>query len=290
MGEAQNGGAIYVVATPIGNLDDISVRALETLKKVDVIAAEDTRNTRVLLNHFGIRDKELVAYHDHNEDGAAVKLLDRVERDGILVAIVSDAGTPCIADPGYRIVSRAKARHIKVHPIPGASSLTTLISASGLPSDRFTFVGFLPSKESQIRKEIQTWDQSMGSVVFFESTRRIVQSLDIIFEFFPQAVVSVGRELTKMFEEVETLPIQESISWLKSHATLKGEAAVMVYLGSEELGPEVQEMMEESIAEKAKKGFDSGKSLKDLLKELSNDGLSRSDLYQLLLKIKSENS
>ncbi len=145
---------VFVVATPIGNLDDMTPRAIATLKNVAIIAAEDTRNTRKLLTHFGILGKELVSYHDHGEEERAASLLDRIESDNLALAIVSDAGTPCVADPGYRLVKMAKERGIKVHPIPGASAVTSLISASGLPSNRFTFVGFLPTKSTSLREAL----------------------------------------------------------------------------------------------------------------------------------------
>ena len=148
---------IFIVATPIGNLDDLTPRALATLRNVDIIAAEDTRNTRKLLTHFNIQGKELVSYHDHVEDTRSEQLVERLLRDGLSLALVSDAGTPCVADPGYRLVRHAKQNGIKVHPVPGASALTSLVSASGLPSDRVLFVGFLPVKESDIRREIQSW-------------------------------------------------------------------------------------------------------------------------------------
>jgi 16S rRNA (cytidine1402-2'-O)-methyltransferase len=280
--------AIFVVATPIGNLDDFSPRAIATLRHVDIIAAEDTRTTRKLLSHFGITGKELISYHDHVEASRSTQLVEMLKERGSTMALVSDAGTPCVADPGFRLIRLAKERGIKVHPIPGPSALTTLISASGLPSDRVIFIGFLPTKESDLRREIQSWRVARASIVFFEPTRRLHVSLALIGEIHPNAEVSIGRELTKLYEEIETMPVSEAKDWVTSHKVLKGEAAVMVYLG---------EAVEEAIDEQsavghirlhARRGFAEGKTLKDLLKELGGLGVQRSELYQILLDVRDE--
>ena len=281
--------ALYVVATPIGNLDDMTPRAIATLKNVDIIAAEDTRNTRKLLSHFNISGAELISYHDHVEDERSEKLIGRMIRDGVSIALVSDAGTPCVADPGYRLVRLAKEHGIKVHPVPGASALTSLISASGLPSDRVLFVGFLPTKASDLRREVQSWSKTNAAIVYFEPTRRLEDSLSVIAEIYPNAEVAIGRELTKLYEEIETKPISEAISWLHGHSVLKGEAVVMVHMGSTEEGSEEQnDLLINQAKAAAVKGFSSGKTLKDLLKELGGLGLSRTELYQLLLAVKDE--
>ena len=281
---------LFIVATPIGNLDDMTPRAIATLKNVDVIAAEDTRNTRKLLTHFNISGAELISYHDHVEESRSEKLINRMIRDGISVALVSDAGTPCVADPGYRLVRLAKENGIKVHPVPGASALTSLVSASGLPSDRVLFVGFLPTKASELRKEIQSWGKCNAAVVYFEPTRRLETSLAVIAEIYPSAEVSIGRELTKLYEEIETKPVSEALGWIQSHSVLKGEAVVMVSLGIDQsIGEEEQAASQISQAKEAAiRGFSSGKTLKDLVKELGGIGLSRSELYQLLLAVKEE--
>lgn len=282
---------VYVVATPIGNLDDITQRALNTLKNVDLIAAEDTRNTWKLLNHFGITGKEMVSYHDHGEEKRAETLLDRIQREGLSLAIVSDAGTPCVADPGYRLVHMAKQRGVMVHPVPGPSAVTTLVSASGLPSDRFTFVGFLPSKVAERKREMESWKSLRGSIVFFEATRRLATTLTELVDIHPTCVVSVGRELTKLYEEIVTLPVGEALIWVESHASLKGEAVVMIGFDAKELEDfesAIVENAEHAIRLRAKAEFSRGKSLKDLLKEFAGCGLSRTDLYQLLLEVKSE--
>ncbi len=280
---------VFIVATPIGNLDDMTPRAITTLKNVDIIAAEDTRNTRKLLTHFGVPGKELISYHDHGEVERASGLIDRIERDGLSLAVVSDAGTPCVADPGYRLVRLAKERGIKVHPVPGPSAVTTLVSASGLPSHRFTFVGFLPTKTKELRAEITSWAAAGGAIVYFEPTRRLEDSLLVINEIYPRAQVSIGRELTKLYEEIVTMPVAEALSWVQGHGILKGEAVVMVdpCVAVEETEEEQQDLMT-MVRQAAVKGFKQGKTLKDLLRDLSGSGLGRTELYQLLLEIKSE--
>jgi 16S rRNA (cytidine1402-2'-O)-methyltransferase len=280
--------ALYVVATPIGNLDDITPRAIATLKNVDIIAAEDTRNTRKLLSHFNISGAELISYHDHVEDERSEKLIARMIRDGVSIALVSDAGTPCVADPGYRLVRLAKEHGIKVHPVPGASALTSLVSASGLPSDRVLFIGFLPTKESDLRREVQSWIKTNAAVVYFEPTRRLEASLSVIAEIYPNAEVAIGRELTKLYEEIETKPVAEAINWLQGHSVLKGEAVVMVNVGRavSEDSEESNEQLFNQARVAAVRGFTAGKTLKDLLKELGGLGISRSELYQLLLSVK----
>ena len=279
---------IFIVATPIGNLEDLTPRALATLRSVDIIAAEDTRNTRKLLTHFNITGKELVSYHDHSEEFRSQQLVDRLLRDGLSLALVSDAGTPCVADPGYRLVRLAKQHQIKVHPIPGASAVTSLVSASGLPSDRFLFVGFLPVKESDLRREIQSWIVMRASIIYFEPTRRLESSLSLIAEIHPRAEVSVGRELTKLFEEIETRPVAKMLEWARNHATLKGEAVVMVHIGENVSTSDVSDTASAMlhVETSARAGFAAGKSLKDLLKELGGLGLMRTELYQKLLEIK----
>jgi 16S rRNA (cytidine1402-2'-O)-methyltransferase len=184
----------------------------------------------------------------------------------------------------------AKENGIKVHPVPGASALTSLVSASGLPSDRVLFVGFLPVKESDMRREIQSWAVTRASVVYFEPTRRLETSLGLIAEIYPEAEVSVGRELTKLYEEIETLPVAQMLDWVRGHSVLKGEAVVMVRPGvSGSAGAVGEDIPAQEVARAAAiKGFKAGKTLKDLLKELGGLGLSRGELYQLLLEIKAQ--
>lgn len=198
-GVQQERGVLYVVATPIGNLEDITHRALKVLTNVDLIAAEDTRETRKLLAHFGISTR-LFAYHDHNETVAAARLIEALE-EGRDLALVSDAGTPLISDPGYTLVRTARERGIRVVPIPGASAALCALSAAALPSDRFLFLGFPPRTPSQRRSWIESAAAEPGTLVLYESGKRAAQTLaDLSHVLGDERRVVVGRELTKRFE------------------------------------------------------------------------------------------
>lgn len=193
-------GRLFVVATPIGNLEDISVRALRVLSSVHVIAAEDTRHSKKLLDHFNIRTP-LTSYHDHNESQKADRLLD-VLRDGHDVALITDAGTPCIADPGYRIVHAAREAAIPIESVPGPSAVVAALSVSGLPTDRFAFHGFFPRKKKEAVAAIAHAKAFPGTHVFYESPNRLCGTLEVIESIAADAQVSVARELTKLHEEV----------------------------------------------------------------------------------------
>ncbi|MCX6130559.1 MAG: 16S rRNA (cytidine(1402)-2'-O)-methyltransferase [Proteobacteria bacterium] len=279
--------AIFVVATPIGNLDDMSLRAARILKNVDIIAAEDTRRARQLLQHIG-RDKvELISYYDQVEQAKASQIVERLLRDGLTLALISDAGTPCISDPGYRLIREARLHGLAVHPIPGPSALTALVSASGLPSDRLLFIGFLPSKRAALVREISSWQTMRASIVFYEAPRRLLQTLKVIEEYYPHAELVIGRELTKLHEEIISTDVKGGQLWCTDHEFLKGEATVMISLGKDAETPE--KTLAEAIGQittEAIVGFQTGSSLKDLLLKFKDRGLSRSDLYQLLLEAK----
>jgi len=196
-----NPGTLHVVATPIGNLGDLSPRALETLGKVDAICAEDTRHTRHLLSHFGL-ERPLVALHEHNEDSQADRLVERLLA-GESLALVSDAGTPLVSDPGYRLVRAARKAGLRVSPVPGPSALITALSVAGLASDRFAFEGFLPARAGARRERLQALAAEPRTLVFYESSHRILDSLDAMAAAFgPDRPAVVGRELTKLFETV----------------------------------------------------------------------------------------
>ena len=194
-------GLLYVVATPIGNLDDISRRACQVLSDVDLIACEDTRHSRVLLSHLGI-DNRLVAYHDHNEAEAVPRLL-RLLVEGQSIALISDAGTPLISDPGFRLVSAARARGLRVVPIPGPSALITALSVSGLPSDRFLFLGFPPRGGDERRRWLAELAREPGTLICYESGRRAVATLgDLAEALGAERRAVIARELTKRFETI----------------------------------------------------------------------------------------
>jgi 16S rRNA (cytidine1402-2'-O)-methyltransferase len=194
-------GTLYVVATPIGNLGDLSPRALETLRGVAAICAEDTRHTRQLLSHYGV-EQSLVALHEHNEAGVAERIVARLQA-GDSLALVSDAGTPLVSDPGFRLVAEARAAGIKVSPIPGPSALIAALSVAGLPSDRFAFEGFLPAKAGARRERLAQLAGETRTLLFYESSHRIEETLgDAVVAFGADRPAAIARELTKLFETV----------------------------------------------------------------------------------------
>ncbi|MCK4577304.1 MAG: 16S rRNA (cytidine(1402)-2'-O)-methyltransferase [Candidatus Marinimicrobia bacterium] len=217
-------GTLYVVATPIGNLKDITQRALEVLAAVDLIAAEDTRVTGKLLSHYGI-SKPQVSYHEHNEVRQAEALAEQLSA-GKDIALVSDAGTPTISDPGYRLISLAARQGIEIVPIPGASSLLAALAVSGLPTDRFLFEGFLPRKKGRVSrlKELAQFD---GTVIIFESAQRVKRTLQDMNEYFGPRKMALCREITKKYETIMRGTITEVLTDLES-ATVKGEIVLVV--------------------------------------------------------------
>ena len=194
-------GTLHVVATPIGNLGDLSSRALDTLRSVDAICAEDTRHTRQLLSHFGL-ERPLVALHEHNEDAQAAQLVARMQA-GESFALVSDAGTPLVSDPGFRLVRTARAAGLRVSPVPGACAAIAALSVAGMPSDRFVFEGFLPAKASARRERLSRLAAEVRTLIFYESAHRIEESLEDLAAAFGEARRgTIARELTKLFETV----------------------------------------------------------------------------------------
>lgn len=218
-------GTLYIVATPIGNIDDISQRAVETLTHVDLIASEDTRIIQKILGRFGIRIP-LTSFFEHNEEKRIPEIISRLEQ-GEDVALVSDAGTPLISDPGYRLVREAAARDIRVVPIPGPSALVAALSVAGLPTDRFTFVGFLSRKSSRRKKELLQLAEIAHTLVIFESPYRILSTLSDMEEIMGDRPVVLCRELTKKFEEILRGTPADLIEKL-SDRKIKGEITLVV--------------------------------------------------------------
>jgi len=219
---------LYVVATPIGNLGDLSPRAQEVLRSVAAICAEDTRHTGQLLSHFGI-SKPLVALHDHNEEAMAERVVSRL-LGGESLAVVSDAGTPLVSDPGFRLVRAARAAGVKVSPVPGACAAIAALSVAGLPSDRFVFEGFLPAKGAARRERLNKLAAETGTLVFYESSHRIAESLtDMAAAFGGERPAVVARELTKLFETVLDGSLEQLLAKvLADDNQRKGEFVVMV--------------------------------------------------------------
>jgi 16S rRNA (cytidine1402-2'-O)-methyltransferase len=221
-------GTLHVVATPIGHRDDIGARAIDTLRRVKVIAAEDTRHTRPLLQHLGI-DTPLVALHDHNERTAVDSLVERM-LGGDDIALVSDAGTPLISDPGFRFVRAARAAGLKVSPVPGPSAVVAALSVAGLPSDRFVFEGFLPAKAGARRARLGELAGETRTVIFYESSHRILESLQDMRDIFGvEREAVIARELTKMFETVLDGPLATLVERVAADPNQqRGEFVVMV--------------------------------------------------------------
>jgi 16S rRNA (cytidine1402-2'-O)-methyltransferase len=275
-------GTLYVVATPIGNLEDITLRALRVLKEVDLIAAEDTRHTKKLLAHYGI-STPLTSYYDQIEASKAPALIAQLQA-GKTIALVSDAGTPGISDPGYRLVKGAAEAGITVVPVPGPSTLTALLSAGGLPTDRLVFEGFLPAKKGQRQNALRRLRQEERTLVFFESPHRLLDLLADLEEICGDRQVVIGRELTKLFEEVLRGSVRELRALLHGRE-IKGEVAVLV--AGRSAGDEPSESF--SLAEEIQLLNAEGLSLKDIAQTLSERyGIAKREVYALGVQLKKE--
>ena len=278
----QNAGVLYVVATPIGNLLDISARALDVLRAVDLIAAEDTRHSKKLLSHYGI-GTPLLAVHEHNERDITEKLLQRLI-GGEDIALVSDAGTPLISDPGFYLVRAARQAHLRVIPVPGPSALIAALSVAGLPSDRFLFEGFLPSKQTARRLRLQALATATATLVMYESSHRICASLrDMVDCLGNEREATVARELTKTYETVMHGTLGELVSRVESDSNQqKGEFVVLVQGAPlrerSEVDVEAVRMLEVLLAELPLK------QAAGLVAKMT--GLSKNVLYEEGLKLK----
>lgn len=221
-------GVLYVVATPIGNLADMVPRAVETLQSVALIAAEDTRHSARLLSHFSI-STPCVAYHDHSDTERTGSILDRVQA-GESVALISDAGTPLVSDPGYRLVRTARERGLAVVPVPGACALVAALSASGLPSDRFSFEGFPPPKANARRQWLEALSAESRTLIFYEAPHRVLACLEAMVEVFgPTREAVIARELTKTFETIRLAPLAELVEFVRADSNQqRGEIVLMV--------------------------------------------------------------
>ncbi|MFC1859393.1 16S rRNA (cytidine(1402)-2'-O)-methyltransferase [Thermodesulfobacteriota bacterium] len=278
---AERAGTLYVVATPIGNMDDITLRALRILEKVDRIAAEDTRHTGKLLAHHQIK-KRLISYHEHNEEERTAELVQRLKA-GESIALVSDAGTPSVSDPGYRLIYEAIAGNIAVIPIPGVSAAITALSVSGLPTDSFTFIGFPPKKRGKRRERLERLSRENRTLVFYESPKRILAFMDEIATIMGDRFAVLGREMTKTYEEIIRGSLSEIRDRLQERPSLKGECTLLV-AGPEDGEDDLTETIKEEI--KARLGK-RGTRLSDVVKELAEKySLPKRQVYREALKIK----
>ena len=274
-------GVLYIVATPIGNLEDITLRALRVLKEVDLIAAEDTRHTRILLSHYDIRTP-LTSYHEHNERTKAQPLVERL-LGGENIALVSDAGTPAISDPGYRLVVDAIHAGIRVIPLPGAAALATVLSASGLPTDRFAFEGFIPAKKQERRARLQELKNDARTLVFYEAPHRLNESLQDMHQIFGERQIAIGRELSKVHEEFLRGTVSEVMARLADRE-VKGEITIVVHGCTDEC-----QVSEENIGTEIRRLIDEGMGMKDISELLGERyHVSKRQIYQLALKLKNE--
>ena len=265
-------GTLYLVSTPIGNLEDITFRAVRTLREANLIACEDTRHTAKLLQHYGI-DRPTISYHEHNESERSLALLDRLQ-NGETIAVVSDAGTPLISDPGYRLVSAATQAGINVIAVPGASALLTALAASGLPTDEFHFAGFLPPKTGQRRKELERLADLNCTVVVYEAPHRIVDALEDIGEVYADAPVVVTRELTKMHEEYLRGTADSILLDLNARPSIKGEMTIVI--GRRVAVQTDSRSIPDAVADHMRQGLSRMDALKAVARER---GLSKREVY-----------
>ncbi len=276
--------SFHLVATPIGNLDDMTFRAVRVLREADVVACEDTRRTRGLLAHFEIQGKALVSCHEHNEQARATELVARVDA-GEKVALVSDAGMPAISDPGYRVVRAMIAAGHRVEPIPGASAVETALVASGLPTDSYRFCGFLPARRGQRQRALEAVRQDASTLVFFEAPHRIRAAMADLVKTLGDREVAIARELTKMHEEVLRGPASELQRQIESCGGLKGEIVVVV-AGAADAPSVTDTPVEQRVAELMAAGASRMEAIKEAARER---GLPKRELYQRLEAAKTGN-
>jgi 16S rRNA (cytidine1402-2'-O)-methyltransferase len=280
---AKTKGVLFVVATPIGNREDITLRALKILQDVDLIAAEDTRKSGKFLSYHRIK-KRLISYHEHNEEKRTPELLDRL-LSGISIALVSNAGTPCVSDPGYRLVAAAIANKIAVIPVPGPSAATTAMSASGLPTDSFVFIGFSPKKKGKRTRFLAELAAEPRVLIFYESPKRILAFLQEIVSHIGDRPAVLAREMTKLHEEFIRGSVSEILETIRTGPQIKGECTFLVAGRKEQKENDLDILKAEikTALDKHQKG------LSEITKSIAQKyGLSRNQVYAMALKVKSQ--
>jgi len=276
-------GTLYVVATPIGNRDDITLRALNILREVDLIAAEDTRKTRRFLELHAIKSS-LISYHEHNEAERTPKLIAKLKK-GISIALVSNAGTPTVSDPGYRLITASLAGNLNVVPIPGVSAATAALSAAGLPTDSFIFFGFPAKKKAKRRQQLKELACEPRTLIFYESPKRILTLLDEIRNTMGDRYIVFAREMTKLHEEFIRGRCSDILERLKHRADIKGECTLLVTGCNPEEDPPwevVRQQVEDAVINRRN-------SLSEIAREFAaKSGISKNKIYEQALKIKKE--
>jgi 16S rRNA (cytidine1402-2'-O)-methyltransferase len=272
---------LYIVATPIGNLEDMTYRAVRILGEVDMIAAEDTRHSLKLLNHFGI-SKPMTSYFDHNQQFKGERILNAL-RQGKSIALISDAGTPCVSDPGYQLVLDAVAENIRVVPIPGACAAVAALSVSGLPTSTFTFAGFPPSRQGKRRSYLTEMSALPGTLVLYEAPHRLEETLRDIREVLGERRIVVARELTKIYEELARGTVSEVME-IVLQGKVRGEVVILVAPG--DIIPHESEPLSDLLGRLMEGGTF---SVKDAAKKASEiTGVSRSEAYTEALKLRND--
>ena len=271
-------GILYLVATPIGNLEDITYRAVRVLREADLIACEDTRQTRKLLDHFEI-GKPTISYHEHNEIERAAELASRMA-SGEVIALVSDAGMPLVSDPGYRLVRAAIEMGVPVQAVPGPSAALTALAASGLPTDSFRFGGFLPSKPGQRAKMLESLAQEHATLIFYEAPHRILEALEAVeLAMGPSRPIVVARELTKIHEEYLRGTVAEVRTQLLARESVKGEITLLIGKATEPMADDTP------LDEAVDRLIEGGTPRMDAIKQVARQrGLSKREVYDRLLK------
>jgi len=276
-------GTLYLVATPIGNLADITHRALRVLNDVDLIACEDTRHTHKLLNHYGIKTKT-ISYHEHNEQQRATELINRLKQ-GTSIAVVSDAGTPSISDPGFRLVRAAIENDIPIVPVPGPSALITALIAAGLPTDEFFFAGFLPARANARRARLTELQSVPGTLIFYEAPHRLAETLKDAYEILGERKAVVARELTKLHEEIKRGRLSElTADYTDEKKDIRGE--IVVLIDRNVIGAATPKTVSVAalVDQFEQDGLDHRAALKKAAREL---GLSRAEAYRQLIVLKN---
>jgi 16S rRNA (cytidine1402-2'-O)-methyltransferase len=291
--------ALYIVATPIGNLSDITQRAIDTISTADIIACEDTRVTRKLLSLLGIKPVKLIACHDHNEEQSAKGIIELIKTEGKSVVLVSDAGTPVVSDPGYKLVKHALENDISVESIPGACSVINALVLSGLTSDSFYFGGFLPTKKQALENKLNEIKNLSATVIFFESANRLPKTIEVMSQILGARKTAVMREMTKKFEETKRARLPELHEYYKENGSPKGEVVIAIAPPDKDMpesnacnqinDKQIDEMLEEALKTMSVKAA-SNYVREELAKQSSKfANMSRKEIYNKALHIKDTN-